>query len=260
MTAKKILFEGCSFTASNGYTEANQHRFHWPYLLQQHYQFEFNNTAIGGSSNDEIFNRALHGTTDSLYKLVVVQWSEINRHWIYHATANIDDYTIINRGLPSGYRSKDQTVQQYAKLHHTCFNNTYVNLRRWLLQTIALAGFFEFREQNYIFIKGFENYISQFESIRYDVQDGFVGVLPEIKKLLDFDRRPDDYMLKKIVDIQKLIQQVKNLNWLNFGVPGISDAKFDLAEDKVHPGPDSNRALADQFINYCTQKKLLTHD
>lgn len=260
MTVEKILFEGCSFTASNGYTEVQQYKFHWPYLLQQHYQFEFTNTAIGGSSNDEIFSRALHGTVDSSYDLAVVQWSEIGRHCIYHATDNIDDYTRINRGFPSGFRFDDQAVQQYAKLHYAYFNNGYVNLRKWLLQTIALAGYFESRGQNYIFIKGFENYISQFESISYSVRDGFVGLLPEVKELLDFDQRSDDYLLKKIVDIQKLMQQVKNLNWLNFGGPSINDAQFDLSEDNIHPGADSNRALADQFIIYCNQKKLLTHD
>jgi hypothetical protein len=255
MDSGKILFDGCSFTANSGFSVENQCVSHWPNLLSQHYQVEFDNNAIGGSSNNEIFNRVVGATTLNSYNLVLVQWTEISRQWIYCSNQNIDDFTIINAGNPKGHQCNTKEVQQYVKLHYTYFNNQYVNLKKWLCQVIALAGYLASKNQPYVFIKGNENYVSAFTHIEYVPGTGFKNLENSIKQFLDFDNRPDDYILGKIKEIQRLLNSARQLNWVNFDSLSFFDAKSDLADDKAHPGINSNLKFTKQLIAYCT-----THD
>ena len=258
MSNKKILVDGCSFTANSGFTLENQRSYHWPHLLGKHYQIKFDNNAIGGSSNEEIFNRVICSSVSVLYDLIVVQWSEISRLWIHYAAQNIDDFTIINAGHPLGHRADSPEVKQYAKLHYTHFDNVFVNLKKWLCKVLSLAGYFDAKKQPYVFIKGFENYISVFKTIEYD--QGFKNLDPRIKVFLDFDNRPDDYLHKKINDIQVLLGQVQKLNWINFDSLSFNNSRVDVADDLSHPGPNTNRLLVDQLIRYCNSNNLLTDD
>lgn len=256
MIERKILFDGCSFTADNGFLLENQPRFHWPYLVSNHYQTEFKNLAIGGSSNTAIFNRTVEHTASNRYDLVVVQWSDIGRYVAYHASNNIDDFTIIGSWGVKGFRCNNSETQQYAKLHQTYFDNHYVTLREWLCQTIALAGLFDSKNQPYVFVKGFENYVNEFDNIKY-TGAGFVNLSSGLQPLLDFDNRPDDYIHKKVTEIQNLLSKSKKLNWVNFDSPGFYDSAVDLADDQMHPGPMSNANFTKQFISYCNHKNLL---
>ena len=261
MTKKKILFVGCSFTANSGFTAENQPRFHWPHLLSRHYQTEFTNSGWGGSSNDEIVTRVAQATSKNSYDLVLVQWSEISRQWIYHSNQNIDDHTILMASdSPKGWLCDSNEVQQYAKLYHAYFNNPYANLRKWLCQVITLAGYLDSKNQPYVFVKGFENYVSAFKNIKYAPETGFKNLENSIKKFLDFDNRPDDYILHKIKEIQFLLDSAGKSNWLNFNSLSILDATTDLADDEMHPGIESNLELTKQLISYCDNNNLLTHD
>lgn len=254
------MFDGCSFTADNGFLPENQCDSHWPYLLGQHYQVDFDNNAVGGSSNNEIFDRVVGATTSNSYDLVLVEWSEISRHWIYCLNQNIDDFTIINAGYPRGHQCNTSEVQQYARLHYTYFNNQYVNLKKWLYKVIALAGYLDSKNQPYVFIKGFENYVSAFAHIEYVAGTGFKNLENSTKKFLDFSNRPDDYILRKIKEIQLLLDSARQLNWLNFNSLSFFDARTDLSDDNMHPGIKSNLELANQLIAYCDNNNLLTHD
>lgn len=259
MISGKILFDGCSFTANSGFLAENQSALHWPQLLRKHYQVDFDNNGHGGSSNQEIFNRVICATTSKSYNVIFVQWSEISRQWIYYSNQNIDNFTIINSRTPKGYLNNSSEVQQYTKLHYTYFNNQYVNLKRWLYQVLALAGYLDSKNQPYVFIKGFENYVSAFKKIEYVPAIGFKNLENSIKKFLDFDYRPDDYLLCKIKEIQLLLDSARQLNWVNFDSPSFIDAMTDVSDDNMHPGANSNLQLFNQLVEYCDNKNLL-HD
>jgi len=260
MDSRKILFDGCSFTANSGFLKENQSKSHWPHLLSQHYRADFDNNAVGGSSNNEIFDRVVGTTSSNSYDLVLVHWSEMSRRWIYHSNQNVDDFTIILTRYSVGHQCNTNEVQQYTRLYYTYFNNQYVNLKKWLCQVIALAGYLDSKNQPYVFIKGFENYISAFAHIEYVAGTGFKNLENSTKKFLDFDNRPDDYILRKIKEIQLLLDSARQLNWLNFDSLSFLDSRTDLSDDKSHPGIKSNLVLANQLIAYCDDNNLLTHD
>jgi hypothetical protein len=255
MNSQRILFAGCSFTADCGFNEDNRHKYHWPYLLEQHYNAKQTNIAIGGCSNDEIFLRSLEASVTDRYDLAIIMWSELGRKWIYSNNKNIDDFTIINNCTVKGNDATQKQAFDYAKLHYAYFDNQYVNLKKWLLQCIALANFFKNQNQPYVFALGFSNLIDSFKKITYS--NGFVDLDDVCKDILDFDNRPDDYIWKKVKVLQDLITQTSQLDWFNFDGKNFYDSAVDVADDQEHPGMLSNQKLYQQLVTYIDQRKLL---
>jgi len=255
MLSQKILFAGCSFTANCGFDEENRDKYHWPCLLERHYNAEQTNIAIGGCSNDEIFLRSVEATVTTRFDLAIIMWSGLGRKWLYFNDKNIDDFTIINSGVIKGNQSQQEEAFAYAKLHYAYFNNQYMNLKNWLLQCIALANFFKNRDQPYVFAPGFRNLIDLFSKIEYD--QGFINIDDTCKAALDFDNRPDDYIWKKVKVLQDLIVQTSQLDWLYFDGKNFNDSMVDRADDQEHPGILSNQKFYQQLVTYIDQRNLL---
>lgn len=256
LTKKRVLFVGCSFTANCGFTDTNQSVHHWPFLLSEHYDFYFCNAAIGGMSNNEIYHKTICSVEQGSYDFIFIMWSHINRKWVYVEDNNVDDFTIINAGTTQGFISDNSLVKNYAKLHYAMFNNSYVNLTKWAANIISLAAYFETKKIPYIFIKGFDNHVSTFQKINYDTSTGFNNLTPEIKKMLDFDNRPDYYIHQKIIVVQNLLAKIKTFNWLNFDAQGFGESFVDVADDLEHPGIESNKIIFNQLVEYIDKMQL----
>lgn len=256
MTNKKILFVGCSFTENCGFTQENAKKYHWPIIICNHYKLDFDNLAVGGASNDEIFFRSIHALQSYDYFLSIVMWSEIGRKFVYFENNNIDDYTIINKGKPCGFLSDTQEAQDYSRLYYSYFNNQYIALKHWLLQIIVLQNLLCNKKQKFLFIKGFENYLSDFINVDY-IQNKFFSLSNNIKKITDFDNRPDYFIADKVNEIKKLIQKIDQSMWLNFHTTSFFDMLQDTADDLMHPGPATNQKLANGIIEYIDKRDLL---
>jgi hypothetical protein len=259
LSKKRVLFVGCSFTADCGFNEENQRLYHWPFLLSDYYDFYFCNSAIGGMSNEEIYHRTICSVEQGSYDFIVVMWSDINRKWVYVEDNNVDDYTIINAGNPTGFMSNDSLVHNYAKLHYTMFNNGYVNLTKWATNIISLVAYFETKCIPYIFIKGFDNYVSDFQKINYDTSTGFHNLTLEIEKMLDFDNRSDYYTHQKITVVQDLLNKIETFNWLHFRGQGFGASAVDRSDDLEHPGIESNKIIFNQLVEYIDKMQLLNY-
>jgi hypothetical protein len=257
MTKKRVLFAGCSFTADCGFNELNRQIYHWPFLLSNHYDFYFTNVAIGGMSNDEIFYRTIEELNNSAYDFVCVMWSELDRSWTYHSTQNIDDWTVINNGVPIG-TIKNNLIYQYAKLHVTEFNNRYVKLKHWLIQLLALESFLKEKNIPYCFIKSFDNLIKDVCNANYH-NDSFCQLSENLRAILNFDLSPDYYILEKLTELKQLLRKIDNKNWLNlYGDACWKTTNADLADDQSHPGIISNQVLAQKLINFINTNRYLS--
>ena len=254
----KILTVGCSFTDGCGFNEENKATKHWVSLLESHYKCIVDNRAHGGASNDEIFYRTLESLHTPSYDMIIVQWSGISRHWIYFNKCNIDDCTITNSGSIKGFVLDEhrKDVEQYVKLHYALFDNHYVNIKKWLLQILALQDML--KNVPFAFIKGFDNYLDDFQKVSL-TKSGFSNMSKTMKSMLDFDNRPDDYIYKKIQHIQQLINQINKSKWVNFdSLPFNSNFNFkDLADDQLHPGPAANKQLFLNVLDYCESNNIL---
>lgn len=247
MSNKKALFVGCSFTATSGFKIENQSKFHWPHLFCNDTGFDIVNLAIGGMSNNEIFLRTTEAIANDRYDLVVVMWSEANRRWEYCSDNNIDDFTVLNNSIANGYQSESDYAKEYAKMHYLYFNNRYIKIKHWLLNSWSLEQTLKSLKIPFVFIKGFGNNIDQLHNVTYDNE--FHNIQP-LKFMFDFDNRPDFYIQNKLSVLQTLILKQDQTKWLNLFGPSFFEMLIDLADDQLHPGPKTNQALAANLINF----------
>lgn len=252
---KKILFVGCSFTEDCGFTEVNRSKHHWPNLLANHYNCEFKNIAIGGMSNEEIFLRTTEEVLHQKYDLVIIMWSGLSRRWVYTSDNNIDDFTIINKGEILGLGNNNPDIRQYAKIHYVLLDNLYMDLKKWLIFANTLA--IVLKDHPFIYIKGFDNLLSEFKQINWSGSSGFNSMSDSIRTILDVDNRPDDYILTKIKTITQLITLLDNDYWLNFNGPSFLDSAIDTADDNEHPGIITNLNLVNDLIKYINYRAIL---
>ena len=257
MQKLQILVVGCSFTANCGFNDQNRLKYHWPVLLSNHYSAEVVNVGIGGSSNDEIFQRTIQLITKNVFDIVVVMWSSLGRKWVYYSDQNIDDFTSIN-GPDNivGLRPKSAEIQQYAKLHYAYFNNQYIDLKFWLGQIIALHGLLDFLNIKHVFIKGFDNWVDDFNKVKHNSQ-GFVNISSKLKNILNFDNNPEDRINQKIQEIKNLFPDNNLINWVNFNGPSFNSLAIDAADDGSHPGPESNYKLFRLLVDHIDQQELI---
>ena len=256
----KILFAGCSSTAGSGFFPENIPKYHWPHLFARHYNCEFDNIAIGGSPNNEIFLRTIDALVKNNYQygLVVIMWTSLSREWRYFDRNNVDDFLILHMDQISGFVPDAEcrwAANEYKKLHYSYFNNRYIDLKHWLLNVITLETVLKHNNINYVFSKAFGNLIHEFVSIEHNL-NRFVNINPAIKEILDFDNRPDDYMLEKIQDIQRLIHQLDQQNFIELHGPGFMQSAWDFADDGLHAGIQTNQAFAEKLIKHCSNFQL----
>ena len=256
MTKRRILYAGCSNTATSGFTPENQPLYHWPHLLSQHYICDHKNIAIGGMSNEEIFLRTVEEVTNNQYDLVVVQWTEIAREWVYFSDGNIDEWTNLSYASPAGFRESDSNAQLYAKLHYAYFDNMYMKIKKWVLLTLALEGTLKSQGIPFIFFKGFGNYIKEFQQAEYNETQGFVNLAKELKPILDFEHRPDFYIKNKLYVIKKLIDAMDENVWIGLNSFSYNGNAVDLADDGDHAGPVSNQNLFLKLVEHIDSKYL----
>jgi hypothetical protein len=257
MSRKKILFVGCSHTADSGFTEENQVKYHWPWLISQHYNCYFHNAGFGGSSNDEIFYRTSELVLQNSFDLVIVMWSDIGRKWVYFNENNVDDFTIINYGNTVGYNSSSPELKKYTKLHYAHFNNEFINIKHWVMQTLLLASLLKERKLKFLFIKGFDNYTTDIINSSYSTKNGFI-LSNSLKKFLDFNHRPDYYILQKLLSLKTLTDLANQSYWFNFDSHAFISPFYcvDVADDNSHPGIESNKKLYLDLVNYVQREKI----
>lgn len=256
MTNAGILFAGCSHAESSGFLPENLDQHHWARLLTAHYGCASTNIARGGMSNTEIFLRTVEQVNKQRPNLVIVMWSEIARDWVYYNQCNVDDFTNINYGGTNGAFANVAEVQLYAKMHCAYFTNLYVKIKHWLLNVLALEGFLQSRGIPFVFVKGFDNYVSEFQQLHYN-EHGMVNLTQDLKRMLDFDNRTDSYLIQKIHAIKDLLASVDRKHWIDFDhYSFMHQSLTDFADDGGHPGPLSNRDITNKLIEHIDSMSL----
>jgi hypothetical protein len=251
MTKKRILFVGCSHTADSGFTEENQLKYHWPWLLSNRYDCYFQNAGLGGMSNDEIYYRCSEIILSYKFDLVVVMWSSIGRKWVYFEENNVDEYTIINYGHITGLNEDRSEVKKYTALHYSHFDNKFVEIKHWLIQSLSLAATLQHQNTPFIFIKGSDNYLSDILDAACN-ETRFGNLSENLKTILDLDNRPDLYIIERLMSLKALADKNNQSYWFNFDKPAFFSEHYtlDLADDGVHLGKLSNQKLDDELQDY----------
>ena len=266
MIPAHILVAGCSFSADNeqsGWADNNLDK-HYYSKLKTKIESKFTNIAIGGASNFEIFQRTLDTCiSNSDIDFCVIQWSSLHRLWVYESENNIDDFTQI-LPIPCGINSNENVPHDLKKIYINHYCNDYMALKHWLGLQISLQSFFQERNIQYVFLRGFSNYINELENI---ISQAPACEIPDItlsatmKKMLNFDNNPDDYLNSKIFPLINLYKSIDKKNCLGynhnnsyFGLDLDFEKEKDFADDGRHPGEKTNSTIANNILQYIRNK------
>lgn len=253
MSRKKVLIVGAS---ENVVDESNQ-LYHYDTLLRQHYNVDITNVAIGAMSNDEIFYRCVENIEQHSYDCVIVMWAGLDRKWIYFADNNVDDFTIMHPAFIKGFQSTNSNLIQYQKLHWAYFNNRYISLRNWLSQVITLQNTLAIKNMPYVMIHDFDNHLTEMLNCDYSKENGFTNLSTEFKTLLDFDNRPDNYILKKINRLKTLVNKLDRSAWVEFETFRFSESKVDHQTDGWHAGPLTHQIFFNKLTNQLNKQNII---
>lgn len=255
MTLNKILIAG----ASENFVNDLNRSYHYTTLLQTQYNINITNISVEGMSNDEIFYRCIVSLECESYDFVLIMWAPLNRKWIYFADDNVDCHTLINAANPSplGWREDESCVVQYNKLHWTYFNNEYILLRNWLSQITSLQNTLITKNIPYLMLHDVDNYITDLLNFSYTHNKKFSKLTNEFKQVVNFDNKPDDYILEKVTPLKQLLNNINQDHWIDFVNYRFSERRVDLSNDQQHAGPLSHQLFADLLINELKQRKLL---
>ena len=253
MTVKKMLIVGGS---ENIIIEENQD-YHYITLLKQHGDYDIKNISIRGISCDESFYRCIPELEQTQYDLALILWTPLSRKSVYFSDDNIDDFTMISNGNIWGFNQNHSSIRQYTKLHYAYFNNQYINVHRLLTQILIMQSYFKAKNTPLIMCRDGDDYIPDILVSDYSESHGFVNLSSSLKAILDFNNRPDHYILQKLNVLKLLIEKVDRSCWIDFENFGFETQKVDRRSDEYHAGPISHSNFFKLLISNLEKRKLV---
>ena len=153
---KKFTFIGCSITKGVGLPDEDLDENNYAKIVGNHFDAEINNLSIGGNSNYNIFISGLNELLYSKPDVLLIQWSGLQRHWLYPnldlTFPIVDDNAIKDLNyLDIVFSKKDlqKFVKQFLLLNHDYHNILALLNYCKILETVAHT------QTKIIFINGF---------------------------------------------------------------------------------------------------------
>lgn len=262
---QKVLITGCSYSAQttqSGWKEENLYKT-YPMILKSLTGWQIDNRAIGGCSNREIFQRTIENCVAKHYDLCIVQWSSLHRLWLYEAIGNIDDFTQIYP-VTCGHITKEDIPHALKKMMVSTYLNDYMALKHWLHDQISLQCFFEKKQIPFVFLRGFPNFVPELELLMEQWPKNTISELdiPEkIKRMLNFDSNPDDYLYQKLGTLISAYQNIDKSQCIGYNhssmIYGLDPIfKKDYADDDRHPGHSVNCKISQIILEHIKQRYM----
>ncbi len=253
ITVKKILTIG----GSDNVIDGNNQDFHYLTLLQKFGGYDITNISVGGLSSDEVFYRVIAEVEQNEYDLVLILWVPLGRKWAYFSDDNIDDFTIMNNGDVTGFNKDLSAGRKYATLHYAYFNNEYINVHQYLSQLLMLQNYFKAKNTPLIMYRYTWDFIKDLLAVGYSEESGFTDLSDRLKEILDFNNRPDDYILKKINVLKLFIEKIDRSVWIDFENFEFFTQTIDRQLDGFHAGPITHDIFFKILLSKLKEKKLI---
>ena len=249
----QFTFVGCSFTVGEGLELEKSDTSNYVNLVGKHYSASITNLAVGGNSNYNIFITALNEILFNPPDKIFVQWSALNRLWLYPgldtelSLSHIikDDYVYRNM-----FYSKKE-LQKFTDTYHI-LNHDYHNILTLINYCNILTKISKNKTQ-LIFINGLLPWTREILSL--DTMPDFSKNLSNYtKEILEFDSRDDIELIDFFTKLNKNILELPQSKWVNM-FDSMIKILIDFGTDGEHPGPKSHTLYADMIINYIEEYK-----
>jgi hypothetical protein len=251
----RACFNGCSFTAGEGFSVETRDTYIYDRLVARHYSFESENIAVGGSSNYKIFMRSCQALLSNEYDIIFTQWSVLNRIWL---SPGPDSVFFINdlkhpdfqyRNIYLSKKEKDRLRDVLQLLNHD-----YQNILDLVDYCHVLENLAKNSKTKIVFINGLVPWAND---LIQPIGNNLDKSLSEYtKSILDFDLRDDDEIIRFFTVLQEKMLTLDQKYWVNI-FNSFQSNVVDVGPEGHHPGVKSHQQMADQIINYIDTNKIL---
>lgn len=258
MTKKKLLVNGCSYTAGQGLDFEKQDSNHYANVLinsvWQPDSVELSNIAVPGQSNEFIFQSTCQAILNNEYDIVFVAWTSYPRYNFFVDFGTSPDHGLIKitPSVVNTYTSarvnfdtnSAKQIQHALNFKHEHYH--ILDVLRWSSILKAL--------HNKVF---FINCLLPWDSSFFDHKhiEFPADLSKSLQNLLDIDSRPD----AEVLDLYKKMQNDHSLamggpiksnifwqTWLN-PWQGMNSLRVDNGNDNQHPGPITHRHFGESL-------------
>jgi len=244
----KFTFTGCSFTLGEGLELEKADRQNYCNLVGSHYLADVHNLGEKGNSNYNIFMSALNELLYNKPDMVFVQWSGLNRQWLYPGPHT---HLIISAEPQSDYTYRDLKLSrsqlQFFADQYQLLNHDYHNTLEMVRYSNVLA-----KLGNVTFINGLLPWQKDIANLT-SLSDPAKCFSKYTKNLLDFDTRDDKELTDFFIKLFEAVSTLDHKLWVNM-FDSMYTNIIDTGTDDRHPGPKSHQQYADTIINYLEKK------
>jgi hypothetical protein len=273
--SKSICFNGCSFTAGDGFAPTDRDIHLYDALVAEKLNLARTNIAMGGSSNHLIFMRSAQAILSKQYDIVVTQWTALNRLWLFPGP---ESGFFVN-SHPYDYWYKDVYIKKsdYKKIIDYVFmlNHDYQNIIELIVYCNILENLCVNNNVGCVFINGLVPWTEDLFSFSGDLN--FNDTLSEYaRQILFFDMSTDEEMIRFLTKLKNNFQTLNKKLWLNLFDPltklSIDKSPIEhIGKEKNrpfvdstlmghHPGIESNKIFANMLKEFIINKNLLDKD
>jgi hypothetical protein len=255
-TRLRACFNGCSFTWGDGFPKSGRELFIYDRLVSNHFGFDRTNVAIKGSGNYTIFVRTAELILSGEYDIHFVQWSALNRIWL---SPGPNVYYAINNVADPDYRYRDLYISKSEKSNLRnlvlLLNHDYQNIIDLISYCKILNMMAQQTNTKIFYINGL---VPWTDDLNRPLTNNLSESLSDYTKnvLLDFDSRDDDEIVKYFNHLQTKFNKLDQSNWINL-FNSLLNNIVDNGPEGHHPGINSHQWMANQIINYLTERKIL---
>jgi len=252
----KVCFDGCSLTFGEGFASDIREDYIYCYLIAKKFNFDLTNIAKGGSSNYTIFMRSAQAILSQQYDVVFTQWSALQRLWLYPGP---DAQFFLNDSKYPDFKYRDLYISasEKTKLKKLILmlNHDYHNILDLVDYCKILQQLADHNKTKLVYING---HVPWRDDLIAKIDNDNIGqsLSDYSKKMLDFENRDDDEIIKFFNRLQEKIKELDQSKWVNL-FNSCHLMSTDVGPEGHHPGINSHQWMADQIENYLTQNQIL---
>jgi hypothetical protein len=245
---QKFTFTGCSFTVGVGLVEEKKDTNNYVNLVADHFNAAAINLSVVGNSNYNIFIAATNALLFDTPDVLIVQWSSLNRHWLYPRPDMqlpiVGQSSKLLIGIDQ-YFTQDKLQKfsdQFRLLNHDFHNILAVINYSKILQTLTQ------NRCRLVMINGLLPWTKELQYKQCAINPAKY-FSEYTKSLLSMDSLPDGDIVKYFSQLSDDINELDKTLWINM-FDSLAAQAVDVGLDHAHPGPNSHKKYASMIINY----------
>lgn len=247
----RFTFIGCSFTVGEGLDHEKDDQNNYTNILANHYSADIiTNLSVKGNSNYNIFITALNEILFNTPDKIFVQWSALNRLWVYPGP---DTELTLSHTIRSDYKYGDiyyskKQLQEFTNAYHI-LNHDYKNLITLINYCNILT---RISNCQIIFINGLLPWTQEISDKNTAINFS-ENLSAYSKELLGFNTNDDDKLNKFFSKLNVEVTSLDKKYWVNM-FNSLKNQAIDLGNDNAHPGIKSHHWYADMIIKYIEEE------